>query len=256
MSFCVFNSLINKIIVLRSFPLHATQVDHHPSLVRAYRPIFENDDLLGLTYMSSRLLRVSSRFTFVPEHLFDPRDTDLYMSFNHGLATGEHPLHHFISSVKVFQVFSCPRELMSLFRLYQPHVQFFNQSTPFIDSVQKETTSSGSIYVAVYFYEHWMDIAVMKYEKLLFYNSYKINAPADSVYYLVCVSNMFGIDLKSTTLMYAGNLRQMPPEVSILKDFTNGIIENEPYSTVSFSHCITEPFRNNFINLFNLYGCG
>ena len=257
-TFCVFNTVINKYIVLRSYPLSITDlspVTGHSLLVGACRSIFENDDLLGLSYMSSSLLWVSPRFTFVPEHLFDPKEVDLYLTFNHGVTTGEHSLHHFIKSVKTFQVFSCPREMMNLVRMYQPHVYFFNQSMPFIDSVHAGTPPSGKIDIAIYFYSYWLDIAVMKDKKLLFYNSFKIIAPADSVYYLVGVSNMFDIDLKSTKLMYAGNLQQMPPKIAILKDFSGGIIEYEPFKAVTFSHYITKPFRKNFINLFNLYGC-
>ena len=257
-TFCVFNTVINKYIVLRSYPLSITDlssVTGHSISVSAYRSIFENDDLLGLSYMSCSLLWVSTRFTFIPEHLFDPGDANLYLTFNHGVATGELPLHQFIRSVKLFHVFSCPRDLISLVRMYQPHVHFFSQSMPFIDSVHTGISTTGKIDVAVYYYYHWLDIAVVKDEKLLFYNSFIINAPADSVYYLASVSNMFDIDLKSTKLKYAGTLWKMPPEITILKDFVDGIIEFDPFNTFTFSHYITDPFRKNFINLFNLYGC-
>jgi len=109
--------------------------------------------------------------------------------------------------------------------------------------------------VAIYFYSCWLDIVVMKDEKMLFYNSFHIKAPADSVYYLVGVCGMFNIDLMSTKLMYAGNHEIMPPEIEILKNFVGQIVGCEPKNTATYSHSITDPFRRNFINLINSHWC-
>ena len=258
MSFCVYNTVINKYILLRSYPLFITDLSPNAGqflLVSACSPIFENDNKLSLNYKSCSLLSISPRCTLVPDALFDPDEADLYLNFNHGAVTGEHTLYRHIRPVNLCSVFSCPEELLNLIWTYQPRAHFFHQSSPFIESVIAGTLSSDQILMAVYFCAQWLDIAVTKEGKLLFYNIFKINAPADSVYYLAGVSNMFDIDLKSTNVLYAGNLQQMPPEIAILKDFTGSIIECAPYNTVTFSHCITEPFRKHFINLFNLYGC-
>jgi hypothetical protein len=55
--------------------------------------------------------------------------------------------------------------------------------------------------------------------------------------------------------MYAGNFKHMPPEIEILKGYAGCIVEYEPSNAFTYSHCIEESFRKNFINLFNLYGC-
>jgi len=258
LSFCVFNTEIFKYVILRSYSLSVTCPSFatvHSSLIDACRPIFENDDLIRLSYKSSRLLWVSPRYTLVPEQLFDPSETEVYLSFNQGVTTDEHTLHRYIQPANLYHVFSCPVELINLVCMYHPEICFFHQSAPFIQSVVTGIPPSGKANVAIYFHFRWLDVVVIKNGKLLFYNSFKINAPADSLYYLASVSNLFDIDLLSTELMYAGSLNRTPPEIEILKGYVGCFKECEPPNMVAYSHHITEPFRKNFINLFNLYGC-
>ena len=252
LSFCVFDTVIDKYIVLRNYSLNSNDPD---VLISECAPIFANDDLLGLTYKSSSHLWISPRCTFVPEHLFDPGETDSYLTFNHGSTGGELILQNHIRSARLYNVFSCPEALMALLRLYQPNISFYHQSTPFIESVIAGMSSWGGSGIAIYYYYNWLDIVVVKDQKLLFYNTFQIVAPEDSVYYFVGVANLFHIDLPSTKLMYVGNFRHIPPEVAILENYVDRIVECEPPKEVVYSHHIPEPFRKNFLNLINLYGC-
>jgi len=249
LSFCVVNTVVKKYVVLRSYPL--TIVSPQSSIVSASRTVFENDEMLRLNYKSCSHLWVSPRYTFVPEHLFSPSEAEQFLTFNQGALAGEQPLSHHSRAAQAHHVFSCPDGLMILLRMYHPHIHFIHHSKPFIESVVAETQTG----MAIYFYSGWLDIVVVKNKKMLFYNSFQINAPADSVYYLVGVANMFDIPLLSTSLMCAGNLKQMPPEIAILKNYVGQMVECEPLHAVTYSHCILEPFRRNFINLINSYRC-
>ena len=252
LSFCVFNTVIHKYVVLRSYPF--SNVDAG-TVVSACRSLFENDELLRLGYKSCCHLWVSPRCTLVPEHLFTPGEEDEFLTFNHGTLADEQVLYHHSRLANVQHLFSCSGELIRLLRLYQPPIRFLHHSKPFIESVITGTSATDKAGVAIYFYSGWLDILVVKNKKLLFYNSFQINAPADSVYYLVGVSNMFDINLLSTKIMYAGSLKQMLPEIAILKDYVGQMIECEPSTAVIYSHYMTDSFRRNFINLFNSYGC-
>ena len=252
LSFCVFNTIIKKYIVLRNYSLDSADLS---DLVSECSSIFENDKLLGLKYKSSSHLWISPRCTFVPENLFDPGETDSYLTFTHGATSGELILQNHVRSASLYNVFSCPEALMALLRQYQPNITFYHQSTPFIESVIAGISSEDGSGIAVYYYHNWLDIAVVKDKKLLFYNTFQITAPEDSVYYLVGVANLFHIDLLSTTLMYMGNFRHIPPEVAILDRYVERMVECEPPKAVVYSHHIPEPFRKNFLNLINLYGC-
>jgi len=252
LSFCVFNTVINKYVVLRNYPLFITDTQ---TLAGECTTVFENDHLLGLKYKSSCYLWVSPRSTLVPAQLFDTGNADLYFSFNHNAFEGEQILYHYVKTADLFTVFSCPETLISLLRNYQPNIRFFHQTAPIIESVIDRMSSSGQRIVALFFYSCYIDIVVAENKKLLFYNTFRINAPEDSVYYLVGVANMFEINLLSTRMLYAGSTKQMPPETDILKNYVNRITEFEPPNAVIYSHYILEPLRKSFINLFNLYGC-
>lgn len=257
-SYCVFNTLNNKYIVLRSYLL--TVIDPltftgNSLLVSAYFPIFENDNLLSLTYKSSSLLWISPRYTLVPEHLFDPGVKDVYLTFNQGAVKDEQILHRPVRSANSYCVFSCPDELLNLILTFQPRIRLFHQCEPFIESLLAGSAPTNEMDLAIYYYHRWLDVVLVKNKKLMFYNSFLINAPADSFYYLLGVTNLFDIVLLSKKLKYAGDLKQMPHEIEILKGYVGSITDIIPSSTFAYSHYITEPFRRNFIHLFNLYGC-
>ena len=250
LSFCVFNTISNKYVVLRSYPVSGGNLD---SMTTDCRAIFKKDDLLGLRYKNSNHLWVSPRFTFVPEHLFDGNEADLYLTFNHGAATNEQTLQNYVRPACLYSVFSYPETLTALLKSFQPNINLFHHSTPFIETLIRGRipSSISKIGMAAYFYSSNLDIVLVKNTKLLFYNTFEINAPADSVYYLTIVANQFEMDLSSTKLMYAGSLKDMPPETTILKDYV-GLVECEPPDTVTYSNYMQEPVRKNFINLFSL----
>lgn len=252
LSFCVYNTALNKYIVLRSYPLFANDSSQFAAICRS---IFENDDLLGLKYKNSACLWVSSRYTLVPAHLFLPEEADTYLTFSHGKADDEQVLHCNSQTANLQHVFSCPAELITLVRTCQPFVRFFHQSAPFIESAVACMPATNKVDVAIFFYGHWLDILVMKNNRLLFYNSFQINAPADSLYYLLGVTNLFDTVLLSTKITYAGTLKPMPPEIAILKGYVDSITECEPSNAVAYSNYITEPFRKKFVHLFNLLRC-
>ena len=235
LSFSVFNAVINKYVVRRNYPLCSTDSLH--ALLNECGEIFENDELLRLRYKSSGHLWVSPRCTLVPEHLFDPGEMDSYLTFNHGSTVGELTFQNHIRSARLYSTFSCPQALMDLLRRYQPNITCYHHATPFIESVIAGASASDKFSLAVYFYSNCLDIVVVEKDRLLFYNTFQITAPEDSVYYLAGVSNLFHIDLSSTILMYAGNTENIPPEVAILGNYVERIDEN------------------NFIHLIHLYGC-
>ena len=251
LSYCVFNTVVNKYIVLCKYPFtneNLSRIDHCGI-------IFDSDDLLRLKYKGCSHLWISPRSTLVPEHLFDPNEAGSYLAFNHGTITGEEAIHNYTKPASLYNVFSYPESLVALLRQYQPNVNLFHQATPLIESIVANLPSHAKPNIAIYFYSKYLDIIVAKNKELLFYNTFQINAPEDSIYYLVGVSNLFGINLLDSKLFYAGNFKFMPSEISILKDYVDRIVEFEPPNAVTYSHYISEQFRKDFINLFNLYGC-
>jgi len=252
LTFCVFNTVIHKYIVLRSYSLSITEPDN---LAGVLSTVFENDDLSGLRYKSSSHLWISPRSTLVPEHLFDANQPDVYLSFNHGAKAGEQALYNYIKHANLYLVFSCPEAFLSMLRHFQPDIRLYHHATPFIESILTGVSSSDKN-MAICFYSCYLDVAVAHKSELLFYNTFQINAPEDAVYYLAGVANMFDIDLSATKIMHAGNFSQMPPENAILRNYAGSIADFEPSDMVTYSHFIQTPLVKNFINLFNLYVCG
>jgi len=255
LSFCVYNTIINKYICLRNYklssPVSGLDPDRGGLAFAQCKTIFEHDDILGLRYKSCKNLLVAPRFTLVPEHLFDDTNDDLYLTFNHGTATDTQTFHNHVKPAKLFNVFSYPNDIEALLKTYQPNIQLYHHATPIIGYA----VTRYSTIMAVHYYSGNLDIMILKYGKLLFYNTFLIDAPEDAVYYLIVVANLFDIDLKTKKLIYAGNYESMPSEIAILNTYVESIVECEPSRAVIYSYHISEINRKRFINLFNLYGC-
>ena len=244
LSFCVLNTVVNKYIVLRSYRLSKINLLHTNSLVNDCRTIFEKDELLGLRYKSSSFMWVSPRCTLVPEEYFGNNLATKYLSFNHGAAPDDQTLQNHLKSARLYNVFSYPKSLITLLQLYRPNIKLFHHATAVLEKVVEEKNG-----MAVYFYSDYVDVVAMKNGKLQFYNTFKVSAVEDAVYYFTLVSNMLKIDIRLIKLIFLGKKKD------IFENFVNRVVESEPPNAVTYSHYITEAYRKDFINLFNLYGC-
>lgn len=252
LSFCIFNVVIGKYVVLRHYPFVFGNTD---ALTDICKNIFENDDLLSLKYKSSCHLRISPRCTLVPAKLHNPEDNEAVFRFNHGWKAGENIRQNHIQVAGLYNIFPYPKNLISLLQQYQPAIVFSHHATPFIDSIVAESFSSAKMNVALYSYSDFIDIIIAKAKKILFYNTFEINTPEDTVYYLAGVLNLFDTKLASVKLQYAGNIDNMPANIKIADKYVARIAECEALDTVTYSHYITRRLRTHFIHLFNLYKC-
>ena len=254
-SFCVLNTVIKKYIVLRNYPL--PDIDHlsildYKSFLKECKSIFENDDMLRLKYKSSSNLWISSRCTLVPEYLFDDEEAGSYMAFNNGAVADEQVMQNRIKDARLYNVFSYPTTLTAWLKEYQPNIRFFHHATPFIKSVVSDMSASGKAVLAVYSYAGNMDVMVVQNGKLMFYNTFQTSNVNDMIYYLTLVSNTLKIDMLSTKLIFFGNDKRIAAK---LEKYVNRVVECGPTNVVTYSHYISDTFRKDFINLFNLYGC-
>ncbi len=252
LSYCVFNTVINKYIVLRYYPFSAPNND---IVVDECKKIFDTDNLLGLSYKSCSHLWVSPRCTLVPEYLFDPAYAATYLNFNHGWKAGEQVLHNYILPARLYNVFSYPRSLLALLQRYHPSIKLFHQASLFLRSVVTKPFSTDKPRVVVYCYSDYMDIAIVQAKKILFYNTFQLIDTEDAVYYLAGVLNLFEMKLSSTKLYYTGSFKEALSRLETVRIYVERVVEFEPLDTVTYSHYLTEQIRARFIHLFNLYEC-
>jgi len=245
LTFCVLNTVIKKYIVLRSYRLSKIDISLSATIVNACRAIFEKDDLLGLRYKSSSFLWVSPRSTLVPEEFFRHNAATDYLAFNHGTAADEHALQNHIKSAKLHNIFSYPKALISLLQLYRPNIKLFHHATTIIENIVADSKNN----MAVHFYTDHIDVIAVKNGNLQYYNTFRINAVDDAVYYFTLVANMLKTDMQSIKLVVLGKSNEA------FDGFVGRVVESEPLDAITYSHYISEQYRKEYINLFNLYGC-
>ncbi|MDR0814418.1 MAG: DUF3822 family protein [Bacteroidales bacterium] len=244
-SFCVLDTLTGKYIVLRHYPCETGS-----DFMAFCSKIFDEDELLRLTYKSSRFLQVSERSTLVPAPLFAEKEAENILNFNHGKREDELTLFRYLPSAQAYSIFSVPAPLHSLLQKYQPGIQCFHHSQPLIEwSIEKNKSLSFFIY------NDNMDIVILRDGRFIFYNSYHLLAPADAVYFLAGALNAFGLSINATELVYAGASADVSDCIELIKPFCSRITEIEPSNARIYSYYINETLRKQFIHLFNLHEC-
>ena len=247
LSFCIFNTVINKYIVLRHYMLNNPH-----DLVGSYRSIFESDDLLKLRYKSSNHILISPLSTLIPDHLFNPLNAKAYLNFNHGWEPDRQVAHNHISATGLSNVFSYPDALSLMLRIYQPNITFCHHATPLIHLAASEAISSMKPKITIYYYDGYLDIVIVKTGKLLFYNTFKVDIPDDFIYYLAAVLNLFHIDITTASIAYAGSIKELPPSAGIIQKYTAGLRECNPCGSAIYSHYLTEQLKAKYAILFSL----
>lgn len=246
--FCIFNTVVSKYIVLRNYSF---TVANNEELVAACTHIFANDDLLKLQYKAASHVLISPRNTLVPQDLFDASQLSTYLNFNQGEKARETVHRNLLLDTGLVNVFTYPEDLTLLLRQYHPSVALFHQATVLIAAVIDDTRHSVTVSV-----DHsYMDIAVTKNKKLLFYNTFKIDSPDDAVYYIAGVLMQHDMKVNDTTIAYAGDLTNPSPVIESIKRFVANVTECEPIKTVTYTHYINSALKAQFTILFNLYRC-
>ncbi|MDR2848918.1 MAG: DUF3822 family protein [Bacteroidales bacterium] len=244
-SYCILDTLAGKYIVLRHYLF-----ENGSDFITSSSRIFDEDELLRLTYKSSRILQVSERSTLVPEQLFAAKDAENILNFNHGKREQEKTLFCYLPSAKAYSIFSMPMPLCSLLERYQPCIQYVHHSHPLIErSLEKNKP------VSFFIYDDNMDVVIQQYGRFVFYNSYHLLAPADTVYFLAGTLKAFNFSINTTELVYAGASTDVSDCIELLKPFCLRITDSESSDARIYSYHITETLRKQFIHLFNLYGC-
>ncbi len=180
LSFCVFDTITNKILVHNSVPFKQNEV-----IDSQLWNTFVTNTVLSKPYDEIIVLHDNNINTLVPKPLFDANNIASYLQYN----------------VKVFETDFFAFDEINTYEINNIYVPFANINNFLLDQfesfeykntnsilVQKILDTSKNIdekQVFVHIQENHFEIIVVKNQQLLLFNSFEYATPEDFIYYIL-----------------------------------------------------------------------
>jgi hypothetical protein len=201
LSFCVFDTITNKIVVHNSIVFKQNEV-----IESQLWNVFIQNTILSNTYDEILVLHDNTINTFVPKPLFDADNIASYLQYN----------------VKVFETDYFVVDELNTYEINNIYVPFVNINNFLLDQfesftykntnsilVQKILDKSKNIdakQVFVHVQENHFEIIVVKNQELLLFNSFEYKTSEDFIYYILFTFEQLQLNPELITLFLFGTI--------------------------------------------------
>ncbi|MCK4663094.1 MAG: DUF3822 family protein [Bacteroidales bacterium] len=252
--FCILDVIKNK-YVLSSYYSNPLSFDEQTDF-DWIKKIFNKDKFLRNTYNSVKIGFISQKSTIVPSSLFKIENISEYLYFNHEPARYEIIKHNYLRNINAYNIFSIPIEINEIFTNYFTEINYYHQSTPFIECNlldNKNKLPGKKMYICSYC--KFIDILVIDKNNLIFYNSFKYKNSSDFIYFVFNVLEQLKIDPKDTETILSGDILSNSDIYKLLKQYIKNVKFDKLNKNFNYSYTFNEKPLHFFTNLFNLERC-
>lgn len=206
LSFCVFDTLKNKILTVKE--IHFDTFHTSLKVEDLFTNAFSENAELSDSYDDILVIHSNNLSTFVPEPLFDEEFLGSYLQYN----------------TKVFDTDFFTFDAIANYQLNTVYIPYVNINNFFIDQFGSfDYKHANSILVAqlldasknnddkkmiVNFNLGHFEIVVLQNQKLLFFNSFDYKTPEDFLYYLLFTAEQLNMNPENFKLELLGTISQ------------------------------------------------
>jgi hypothetical protein len=250
LSFCLFDSIRNKFIMIRSFGAEENKYFNADKISELLR----NDDFLTRRYKKVKYIMPSSKFTLVPAPLYDPGKKVEYFTFNHNLEEDNIVLADKIKDPDAFLLFSVSKSISEVMNSFYPGVYPHHHLKLLLDHTSSTRKSVIGNYIHVHVERDFFNLIVFNNNILKFCNSFAYRNISDILYYVL---NAFkNLDIKQEETIYFSGLTEKYDDLSSsFSLYIRNIKFAEPSGNFTFSYVFNDTELHRFINLFNVVNC-
>jgi hypothetical protein len=253
LAYCILDNSQGTHVIFRRYKFENV---HLPGdLLRKITETFDRDEYLALSFHTIRFMGYSRQSTLVPSAFFKHDSMIDFLEFNiTGESVGE-VFSNYISPLQVHNVFSLPRELISLIILHYKKVEFSHQATPFLWHLtyQSEVLNKAAVYVGLN--SDFFDIAVMHDNELKLYNTFEYVNETDLLYYILNVYKQLDVETKEVPLVLSGELSSKLIYYDTLRQYIPGVRYDLDSGLPPLSPGLLPLVKHKYINLLSLHNC-
>ncbi len=251
-SFCILDSIQSKYVALKYYPLKVNFPIE--DWVKEIEGILEKDEFLSKEYKSCSFIQISTKATLIPSPLFDLSKLKLYLDFNNPIDDLDEIHYNKLKRTDAYNIFTINNYLAtSLIRKF-PAIKFYHQATPFIEhSLSGQNKTDERVYVNIN--NGFFDIAVIKNNKIILYNTFLFKSENDLLYYILYVYENLRLNTNKNELIISGFLARDSNYYDSIKNYIKNIRLDKTSDQFTYSYTFNSIETHQFLNLLNVYKC-
>ncbi len=154
-----------------------------------FQNAIKEDVYLNKHYKSVNFFFVSERNTLIPAEYFDKKHIKDYFKFSFVLSNQEEVHFNYIEKAKAYNLYSIPSILINFLVNHFPEIRLHHYTTPLIKATFNDTDGTQNVFdnIRASFQRNLLNIAIVKNQKLVFFNDFDFKTDEDAVFYIMSV---------------------------------------------------------------------
>lgn len=241
-SFCVKNQLSNEILHFKSLPINTLA-----SLENQLETIFNQHELLQVSYEDVLVLHDNSLNTFIPEAFFNEHALGSYLQYNTKVFATDFFTYDDLEAHEMKNVFVPYVAYNNFFIDHFGAFTYKHIHTNLVEFVLEETKKNEKEVVYVHLDLDHFDVIVSKNGTLQFFNSFEFQTPEDFIYYILFVLEQLKLDVENVPLYLFGNIQEDDQNYQIAYNYVRNVSVLNIESRANMVNTEAENLKNNFI---------
>lgn len=220
MQVCITDSRKNKIMLVEDYVMPG--ITSQEERVDCLECLFDDHHLLLAGFWNRiKIMVKNKKFSLIPSELFRNENIPDYIKLNTSIDSSQEIFfHHNNDQLGITNAFAVNKGVIQfLTQQTYPHkeVNFYHQSSCFIEGFQHYFSESGGKIIAIYLDRFVMHIVFLKNGEFQFYNQYPIKSFDDYFRFIGFVINEFSIDPQQDRFYIWGYFNQNSKHFNSLK---------------------------------------
>jgi hypothetical protein len=249
-SFCLLDTLRNKIVLLRAFEPEENTNFNTAKIVE----LINKDDFLTRHYKKVNIITPSPKFTLVPAPLFEPGKKDEYFAFNHIMDDGNIIISSKVSDPDLYIVFSVSKPISDIINSYYPGVRLMHHIEPLLNHISQNRKSVHGNYIHIHVERDFFNLIIFDHNTLKFCNTFNYRNITDILYFSLNVFKNLDIN-QEETIYFSGMAKKNDNLTSGFSIYIRDIKFARPSGNFNFSYVFNNLELQRFINLFSVINC-
>ena len=184
----------------------------------------ELDDYLGYytngDFDSFSIILFQYPSTFVPQNLFNKKQSKLYLSLYHKALETDIVAYDTLEEVEQVNVYSFPESIKNILEEANVNFQYVHYNTLLYRIILNLSLSDQfSNQLFVHFQSQAMDIFLVQQNQVLFQNQFAVTNEDEFLYYLFFVIEQFDLESKEFQITFLGKLAAFENYYKIVKQY-------------------------------------
>ncbi|SMO36970.1 Protein of unknown function [Saccharicrinis carchari] len=255
-SFCVLDPVSNQYIQFNNRPLKPNE-----NILDILEWELSKNNLLVYPYQKIFVLYNTSKYSLIPQALYDKKHHEDYLSFCFSEGVDLQTELVFANKIKMADsicVFKIPLQLSTILDKYFKNIQYFCQATPFIETALLSTPinmAHNHVHIHIQPSGFYFDIIVTSGNNLKMHNTFKYHDKKEFLYFTLFVFEQIKLDTHNTKVFLSGNIEKSNETYALLKKYVKQVEIDNTTKHFKFSGIFKHLSIQNHLNLFNIPLC-